>query len=225
MDSSLGASIFVLFTQHSSFHKVPHLHGKKEFNGCLRIPSLGPLRWSRPAARPLWTLPVRIPGHRVWEPAHHSGCHLWPPPSQLMYSFLSNLSLAGISFSTTAVPKMLVNLQTHSTSIPYAGCLAHGNFFSLFACLESLLQMVISYDRLGPFVTLYTTWSSWTPASVAYWSWCHFPSAFWPPWCTTWCHSLPSVQMVKYFTSSVTFLNSSTFPVLTPHQYHINLFH
>ena len=44
MDTSLGASTFVLFIQHSSFHKVPHLHGKKEFNKCLRIPPPGPLR-------------------------------------------------------------------------------------------------------------------------------------------------------------------------------------
>ncbi|XP_036898642.1 olfactory receptor 18-like [Sturnira hondurensis] len=65
-----------------------------------------------------------------------------------MYFFLSNLSLADISFSSTAVPKMLANLQTYSKSITYAGCLTQVTFFSLFACLESLLLAVMAYDRL-----------------------------------------------------------------------------
>ncbi|XP_006775994.1 PREDICTED: olfactory receptor 7E24-like [Myotis davidii] len=73
-----------------------------------------------------------------------SDSHLHTP----MYFFLSNLSLADISFSTTTVPKMLVNLQTHSKSITYAGCLTQVTFFSLFACLESLLLAVLAYDRL-----------------------------------------------------------------------------
>ena len=109
-----------------------------------------------------------------------------------MYFFLSNLSLADISFNTTTVPKMLVNLQTHNKSITYAGCLAGVTVFSLFACLESLLLTVMPMTSWWPSVTPYTTCSSWTPASVASWSWCHFPSDFWTPSFTTWwCHSLP----------------------------------
>ncbi|XP_023599573.1 putative gustatory receptor clone PTE01 [Myotis lucifugus] len=73
-----------------------------------------------------------------------SDSHLHTP----MYFFLSNLSLADISISTTTVPKMLVNLQTHSKSITYAGCLTQVTFFSLFACLESLILAVMAYDRL-----------------------------------------------------------------------------
>ncbi|KAK1342798.1 LOW QUALITY PROTEIN: hypothetical protein QTO34_015565, partial [Cnephaeus nilssonii] len=73
-----------------------------------------------------------------------SDSHLHTP----MYFFLSNLSLADISFSTTTVPTMLLNLQTHSKSITYAGCLTQVSFFSLFACLESLLLAVLAYDRL-----------------------------------------------------------------------------
>ncbi|XP_058381799.1 olfactory receptor 7E24-like [Diceros bicornis minor] len=65
-----------------------------------------------------------------------------------MYIFLSNLSLADISFSTITVPKMLVNLQIHSKSITYAGCLTQVSLFSLFACLDSLLLAVMAYDRL-----------------------------------------------------------------------------
>uniref|UniRef100_A0A4X1TNV1 G-protein coupled receptors family 1 profile domain-containing protein n=1 Tax=Sus scrofa TaxID=9823 RepID=A0A4X1TNV1_PIG len=73
-----------------------------------------------------------------------SDSHLHTP----MYFFLSNLSLADISISTTTVPKMLVNLQTHSKSITYAGCLTQVMLLPLFACLESLLLTVMAYDRL-----------------------------------------------------------------------------
>ncbi|EPQ09521.1 Olfactory receptor 18 [Myotis brandtii] len=73
-----------------------------------------------------------------------SDSHLHTP----MYFFLSNLSLADISFSTTTVPKMLVNLQTHSKSITYAGCLTQATCYSLFGCLDSLLLAVMAYDRL-----------------------------------------------------------------------------
>ncbi|KAB0340313.1 olfactory receptor 7E178-like [Muntiacus reevesi] len=73
-----------------------------------------------------------------------SDSHLHIP----MYIFLSNLSLTDVSFSTTTIPKMLVNFQTHNKSITYAGCLTLLTFFSLFACLESLLLTVMAYDRL-----------------------------------------------------------------------------
>jgi olfactory receptor len=49
-----------------------------------------------------------------------------------MYFFLSNLSLADIGFSNTTIPKMLVNIQTHSKSITYVGCLTQVSFFFLF---------------------------------------------------------------------------------------------
>uniref|UniRef100_A0A8C6CT52 G-protein coupled receptors family 1 profile domain-containing protein n=1 Tax=Moschus moschiferus TaxID=68415 RepID=A0A8C6CT52_MOSMO len=73
-----------------------------------------------------------------------SDSHLHTP----MYFFLSNLSLTDVSFSSTTIPKMLGNLQTHSKSITYAGCLTQLTFFSLFAFLESLLLTVMAYDRL-----------------------------------------------------------------------------
>ncbi|XP_053514617.1 LOW QUALITY PROTEIN: putative gustatory receptor clone PTE01 [Artibeus jamaicensis] len=73
-----------------------------------------------------------------------SDSHLHTP----MYFFLSNLSLADISFSSTTVPKMLENLQINSKSITYAGCVTQVTFFSLFGSLESLLLAVMAYDRL-----------------------------------------------------------------------------
>ncbi|XP_073077114.1 olfactory receptor 7E178-like [Manis javanica] len=69
--------------------------------------------------------------------------HLHTP----MYFFLSSLSLADTGFSTTTVPKMLVNMQTHSKSISHAGCLTQVSFFFLFGCLDSLLLAVMAYDR------------------------------------------------------------------------------
>ncbi|XP_058381987.1 olfactory receptor 7E24-like [Diceros bicornis minor] len=73
-----------------------------------------------------------------------SDSHLHSP----MYFFSSNLSLADIGFSTTTVPKMLVNLQTHSKSITYAGCLTQVSFSFLLRCLDNFLLHVMAYDRL-----------------------------------------------------------------------------
>ncbi|XP_002921960.3 olfactory receptor 18 [Ailuropoda melanoleuca] len=69
--------------------------------------------------------------------------HLHTP----MYFFLANLSLADIGFSTTTIPKMLVNIETHSKSITYAGCVTQVSFFFLFGCLDNLLLAVMAYDR------------------------------------------------------------------------------
>ncbi|XP_049731341.1 olfactory receptor 18-like, partial [Elephas maximus indicus] len=69
--------------------------------------------------------------------------HLHTP----MYFFLSNLSLADIGFTSTTVPKVFVNTYTHQRDISYLGCLIQLSFLYLFACLDSLLLMVIAYDR------------------------------------------------------------------------------
>ncbi|XP_055422559.1 olfactory receptor 18-like [Bubalus kerabau] len=87
---------------------------------------------------------VTILGNLLIILAVASDSHLHSP----MYFFLFNLSLTDVSFTTTTIPKMLVNLQTHSKSITYAGCLSQVTVFSLFVCLESLLLTVIAYDRL-----------------------------------------------------------------------------
>nr|XP_003407515.2 olfactory receptor 24-like [Loxodonta africana] len=69
--------------------------------------------------------------------------HLHTP----MYFFLSNLSFADACFSTTTVPKMLVNIQTHSQTIPYGECLAQMHFFMTFGALDDFLLGVMAYDR------------------------------------------------------------------------------
>ncbi|XP_053527951.1 olfactory receptor 7A17-like [Artibeus jamaicensis] len=64
-----------------------------------------------------------------------------------MYFFLSNLSLVDICISSTTIPKMLVNIQTQSKGITYAGCIAQMYFFILFAGLDVFLLTVMAYDR------------------------------------------------------------------------------
>ncbi|MBZ3877804.1 Olfactory receptor 18 [Sciurus carolinensis] len=64
-----------------------------------------------------------------------------------MYFFLSNLSLADICFISTTVPKMLVNIRTHSRAISYVGCLTQMSFFLIFRCMDDMLLTVMAYDR------------------------------------------------------------------------------
>ncbi|XP_035141812.1 olfactory receptor 7C2 [Callithrix jacchus] len=72
-----------------------------------------------------------------------SDSHLHTP----MYLFLSNLSFADICFTSTTVPKMLVDIQTQSKMITFAGCLTQIFFFVAFGCLDNLLLTVMAYDR------------------------------------------------------------------------------
>ncbi|MBZ3877678.1 Olfactory receptor 7A10 [Sciurus carolinensis] len=72
-----------------------------------------------------------------------SDSHLHTP----MYFFLSNLSFVDICFTSTTIPKMLVNIQTQSKAITYAGCLTQIHFFVLLIELDILLLTVMAYDR------------------------------------------------------------------------------
>ncbi|KAM5273491.1 olfactory receptor 1P1-like [Ctenodactylus gundi] len=64
-----------------------------------------------------------------------------------MYFFLSSLSCADILFTSTTVPKALVNIQTQSRSISYAGCLAQLYFFLTFGDMDIFLLATMAYDR------------------------------------------------------------------------------
>ncbi|ELV09824.1 olfactory receptor 7A17 [Tupaia chinensis] len=64
-----------------------------------------------------------------------------------MYFLLSNLSFAEICFTSTTVPKMLVNIQTQSKVITYAGCISQVFFYIVFAALDDFLLSVMAYDR------------------------------------------------------------------------------
>ncbi|XP_054548893.1 olfactory receptor 7A10-like [Talpa occidentalis] len=69
--------------------------------------------------------------------------HLHTP----MYFFLSNLSFADIGFTSTTVPKMLLNIQTQNKAITYAGCLSQVFFFTFYAGVDNFLLTVMAYDR------------------------------------------------------------------------------
>ncbi|XP_031205234.1 olfactory receptor 1078-like isoform X2 [Mastomys coucha] len=64
-----------------------------------------------------------------------------------MYFFLSNLSFVDICFTSTTVPKMLVNIQTERKSIRYADCITQMYFFLIFVELDNFLLAVMAYDR------------------------------------------------------------------------------
>ncbi|XP_004615122.2 olfactory receptor 7A10-like [Sorex araneus] len=69
--------------------------------------------------------------------------HLHTP----MYFFLSNLSFVDIGFTSTTVPKMLVNIQMQSRLITYDDCITQMYFFLLFGELDIFLLTVMAYDR------------------------------------------------------------------------------
>ncbi|XP_071068826.1 olfactory receptor 7A17-like [Dasypus novemcinctus] len=64
-----------------------------------------------------------------------------------MYFFLSNLSFTDICFTSTTVPKMLLNIQTRNKTITYENCLSQMFFFMLFGQLEISLLTAMAYDR------------------------------------------------------------------------------
>ncbi|XP_053754144.1 olfactory receptor 7D4-like [Panthera pardus] len=86
---------------------------------------------------------VTVLGNLLIILAVSSDSHLHTP----MYFFLSNLSFADICFISTTIPKMLVNIQTQSKSITYAGCIAQMYFFMVFGCMDTFLLTVMAYDR------------------------------------------------------------------------------
>ncbi|XP_014645919.1 PREDICTED: olfactory receptor 7D4-like [Ceratotherium simum simum] len=64
-----------------------------------------------------------------------------------MYFFVSNLSFADICFTSTTVPKMLLNIQTRCKSITYGGCITQMYFFMVFGGMDTFLLTVMAYDR------------------------------------------------------------------------------
>ncbi|KAM5190450.1 olfactory receptor 7A10-like [Callospermophilus lateralis] len=86
---------------------------------------------------------VTVLGNLLIILAFSSDSHLHTP----MYFFLSNLALADICSTSTVVPKMLLNIQTESKAISYAGCLTQAYFFMVFVCMDNLLLTVMAYDR------------------------------------------------------------------------------
>ncbi|XP_005382584.1 PREDICTED: olfactory receptor 1L8-like [Chinchilla lanigera] len=64
-----------------------------------------------------------------------------------MYFFLSFLSFTDICFTTTIVPKMLVNFLSERKVISYAGCLTQMYFIYALGNSDSCLLAVMAFDR------------------------------------------------------------------------------
>ncbi|MBZ3870083.1 Olfactory receptor 7G1 [Sciurus carolinensis] len=84
---------------------------------------------------------VTILGNLLIILAIYSDSHIHTP----MYFFLCSLSLNDICFSTSTIPKMLLNIQTQEQSITYTGCLSQVCFVIIFAVLENFLLAVMAY--------------------------------------------------------------------------------
>ncbi|XP_028375404.1 olfactory receptor 7D4-like [Phyllostomus discolor] len=86
---------------------------------------------------------VTILGNLLIILAISSDSHLHTP----MYFFLCNLSFVDICFTSTTIPKTLVNIQTQSKAISYIGCFIQLYFFMIFAVMDGFLLTVMAYDR------------------------------------------------------------------------------
>ncbi|KAM9095519.1 olfactory receptor 1361-like [Sarcophilus harrisii] len=64
-----------------------------------------------------------------------------------MYFFLSNLSVVDICFTSTTIPKMLINHLSKNKAIPYGKCLTQTFFFSWLIGTDSVLLASMAYDR------------------------------------------------------------------------------
>ncbi|XP_069888040.1 olfactory receptor 5W2-like [Dipodomys merriami] len=64
-----------------------------------------------------------------------------------MYIFLSHLSFSDLCYSSAVGPKMLVDLLTKSTSVPFAGCVLQFLIFCIFTDAECMLLAVMAFDR------------------------------------------------------------------------------
>ncbi|XP_063159070.1 olfactory receptor 5AP2-like [Candoia aspera] len=64
-----------------------------------------------------------------------------------MYFFLGNLSVVDIGYTTSTVPKMLMNYLSNDKRISFLGCLSQMYFFIAFGGIECLLLGIMAYDR------------------------------------------------------------------------------
>ncbi|KAG5211175.1 olfactory receptor 1L8-like [Ovis aries] len=85
---------------------------------------------------------VTVTGNLLIILAVHSDPQLHIP----MYFFLSVLSFTDICFTTTIVPRMLVNFLSHKT-ISYAGCLTQMYFIYALGNSDNCLLAVMAFDR------------------------------------------------------------------------------
>ncbi|XP_069850127.1 olfactory receptor 2Y1B-like [Dipodomys merriami] len=64
-----------------------------------------------------------------------------------MYFFLCHLSFLDLCYTTSIVPQLLINLHGHNRTISYGGCVAQLFLFLGLASTESVLLVVMAFDR------------------------------------------------------------------------------
>ncbi|XP_051694037.2 olfactory receptor 7E178-like [Oryctolagus cuniculus] len=85
---------------------------------------------------------VMVLGNLLIVLAVSSDSHLHSPT----YFFLCNLSLADVGFTSTTVPKAIVDIHTHSTAISYVACLMQMSLSVICGCMDGLLLTMLPYD-------------------------------------------------------------------------------
>ncbi|VTJ61534.1 Hypothetical predicted protein [Marmota monax] len=85
---------------------------------------------------------VTVLGNLLIILAIFSDSHLHTP----MYFFLSNLSFVDICFTSTMVPKILVNIQAQRKDISYTEFLTQVYFFMFFVGMDNSLLTMMAYD-------------------------------------------------------------------------------
>ncbi|KAH0511432.1 olfactory receptor 1P1-like [Microtus ochrogaster] len=91
----------------------------------------------------LWMYLVTVTGNLLIVLAIVTHVRLHTP----MYFFLASLSCDDILFTSTTVPKALVNIHSQSRTISYAGCLVQLYFFLTFGDMDIFLLATMAYDR------------------------------------------------------------------------------
>ncbi|XP_040267014.1 putative olfactory receptor 2W6 [Bufo bufo] len=66
-----------------------------------------------------------------------------------MYFFLTNLSTIDICFSSTIVPKILINTLSEDRSISLVGCALQMYFHMAFGAAECIILATMAYDRFA----------------------------------------------------------------------------
>ncbi|XP_052613984.1 olfactory receptor 10-like [Peromyscus californicus insignis] len=64
-----------------------------------------------------------------------------------MYFFLCHLSFLDLCYTTSIVPQLLINLQGYDRTISYGGCVAQLFLFLALGSTESVLLVVMAFDR------------------------------------------------------------------------------
>nr|XP_033780422.1 olfactory receptor 5V1-like [Geotrypetes seraphini] len=72
---------------------------------------------------------------------------IFPVFNTPMYFFLRNLSFLDICFTSTTVPKMLMNFLAQAKTISFIGCITQMYSFIALGSVECILLAVMSYDR------------------------------------------------------------------------------